>query len=752
MSNLASEVRVQEESAPVRRIDASAATILAVLGIAERGPIGTAVSCTSFTEWKKKFGGYTPNNLDVVAAIQGYFDNGGVNLVFGRVVHCSDATDPTTKTSAAGTSTALTASASPTPGQQTSAVQPYNMEPGQTLVTSMDGAGDQTFTFAATAAQRTAGNNATYALADGDTLIVAIDGGAAETKTFSASEFVSIAAATAAEVIASLNAFFASKTMGALATLSGSAVRITSNRRGTGSSVNVSGGTANAGGKLNYTTGATAGTGDVANIDAVTATEVAAKLSGLTGGSAAVVSGAVQITSATTGGSSSTQVKNTSTATAIGFDNAVHAGSAGTPTNTLRIDGKTDGAYTDDVTVQIAAATSGDASEFNLYVLVAGVVRERFFNLSMDDTLTNFVETVVNHSLTGSDLIAATDLDAFSASASGTAQRPANGTYGPLAGGDDGLTSLADVDYIGGESTGGDTGFRLFDASDVDIVIIPGRATSAVQNALVTYCEVTRSGLCVGICDPPKSYTAEQILEYVTVTASLFELSDKIAIYWPNVLVANPDQSLYGTDPTVVVAPSGHLAGLYARTDARKVGGAFEQPAGTEFGLLRNVLGLEMADVRKKAKRDLIFPKCINPISQENGTPIFVDGARTLKPSSAWPSVGQRRGVILVEKKLIPGLAFMRHRNIRPRLYAEGERSVTVFMLELVRNECLKSNVPDDAFYIDFGAALNPASVQFQHEVFARLGLATSEPAEFITILVTPDTRALDAELAALAA
>jgi hypothetical protein len=108
--------------------------------------------------------------------------------------------------------------------------------------------------------------------------------------------------------------------------------------------------------------------------------------------------------------------------------------------------------------------------------------------------------------------------------------------------------------------------------------------------------------------------------------------------------------------------------------------------------------------------------------------------------------------VIEVERRLIPGLAFMRHRNIKERLYNEGKKTVLLFLGELTRNEALKYTDPRKAFSVDFGKGLNPASVQAQQQVRARIGLATSESAEQVILLVGPDTRALDEELAALSA
>lgn len=757
MSGLASEVQIVEEQPQIRRIAAEAILRAAGAGITEYGPIGESRGpFASPAEWQKIYGGYTANTLDAMASVVGFFDNGGTQLFWTRIVHTTVVGDPTTKTSAKGTLNLLTASGAPTQGLIQSNVQPFDLEPGDTLDIKIDGGGTQSFTFAATAAQRTTANNQPYTLANGQTFKIAIDGGSTFTKTFATGEFANIAAATAQEVVNALNAFFSSNSINAIASVSGSAVKVQSNRRGTGSIVNIDATSTSVGASplLQFTTGAIAGTGDASNIDAVTAAEVVTKLAALTGSVASVVGGnKVQIASNTTGTSSSVQVLASSTADdKIGFNNAINAGSSGTPTNTVRVDAKWDGAYAASLRVLVQDATDGDASHFNLLVEFKGVVQERWLNLSMFDTDLTYIEKLLNDPDTGSSLITVTDLDAGSAGGSAASQRPANITSAFLAGGSDGLASLADTDYTGGETVNGVTGFRCFDDKEIDVLFVPGRATSAVHNGMITYCEITRSGLVFSILDPPANQTAAQMVTYVTTTASLFNLSEYGAIYWPRVKVANPSTALYGSDNTVVVPPSGHIAGIYARNDARKIGGTFEQPAGVDFGVPKNVLGLEMAEVKKKSKRELVFPKNINPISQEDGTPIFLDGARILKLTGSFPSVGQRRGVISVEKALIPGLAFMRHRNIKPKLYKEGKRAVTVFLLELTRNDAFKSTIPKDAFFIDFGPGLNPPSVQIQRKVVARLGLATSEPAEFIVLLVGPDTRALDEELAALAA
>lgn len=741
---LASEVSVEEEAPAVRQVPALATAIVGAGGVTLKGPTDQQVSVGSYDEWEGVFGGHIASSSSSLF-VKSFFENGGVELHWFRVVHHADSTDPTTKTSAAATLMLLTASLAASHGLVVgSNTGPWALTPGDTIIVSVDGGGNLTATFTAVAAAVTSGSAATYALANNDTLLVKVDAqSVAQTVTFLTSQFVSIGAATAAEVAAVINATI----VGGKATVSANHVVITSDKLGTGSHIQVTGGTGN-GGKLAFSTAQVDGTGNVASIASVTYTEAAAVIGGaITGSTISNVGGAVQIASNTTGPSSSIQVIASSTADdEFGFDNATHTGSTGAAANTLRADGKYDGTYANNIIVLIQAATSGDAAYFNLLVQYNGTVIERFPNLSMTDTDPRYVETIVNADGTGSKWIKVTDQDVGLTAPN---DRPANGTFGVMTGGNDGLASLADVDFVGGTGANGSVGLRCLDeVQTLTLVAMPARATATVHNGMIQYCEVTRDGLCFAILDPPTGQSADMIVSYVRDTAAIQNLSERCAIYWPNILVANPSPAIFGNATTLVAPPSGAIAGLYTRTDAKTPAGVFVHPAGTENGVLFNVLGLEMPEVKKIAKRKIVFPQLINPISTEGG-PIFVDGARCLKSTGSWPTVGERRGIIFLEASLKLGLAFMRHRNINDRLYNEGKSTVRAFMILQTKNEAFASTKPSEAFSIDFGKGLNPPSVQFAHRVYARLSVATSKPAEFVVLKVTPDTTALDAELAA---
>ncbi len=745
---LASKVVLQEEEPRIRNIQGVATAVTSVVGITERGPVGVSTLSTSFEEWSKIFGGFIAD-ADLAIAVQGFYDNGGTQLYTVRTVHYTDINTPATKTSAKATINLLTGATAPSAGTVLgSNAAPFDLEPGDTLEIDIDGGGAATATFDAAAGFSTAANGETYALVDGQTLLVDVDGGSTQTVTFDTAEFVSIGAATAQEVVNVLNAELTGCSAAVIA--GPNRPEITSDTRGTGSTVAVVGGTAAA--AFGFVD--TAGTGDVVNIDAVTAAEIETVVEAdVANCDVTIESGQIRLTSTlSTGPSSSVQVGASSTADdELGFDNATHSGSSGAAVNTLQVDGKWDGDYANDIRLVIADATSGEADRFNLEVEDNGVTIERYPNLTMDDTLDDYVETVVNDPSTGSNLVAMTDLDAGGAGASASVQRPTNGTFGPMAGGDSGLTGLADTDFIG--TAAGGTGLRAFDQTlGIRILCVPERATAAVQNAMITYAEVTRSMEMFCVLDPPEGLSATGIITYVQSTANLKQLSEFGAIYWPRIKVLNPSTAVFGSDEQVVVPPSLHIAGMYARTDGARPSGVFTPPAGEETGILRGALGLETDEVLDEGKRDLVFPELINPITTFPGAPIHCDGARTLKSNGNFPTIGERRGVIFVEQSIKDFLRVFKHKNNTETLRNTIGRSITAFLIIQTRNEAFQSLNPAQAFFVDVSAALNPPSVVFARQLVIRIGLATNKPAEFIILRVSQDTRALEEELAALAA
>ncbi len=457
----------------------------------------------------------------------------------------------------------------------------------------------------------------------------------------------------------------------------------------------------------------------------------------LNGGSACVISRVVHCTDV------SDPTSKTSAAAAVTLQNAA-------PADTLKVDGKTDGTYANALTIKIEAATSAEAARFNLLVLKSGIVLERWPNLTMDDADERYVETIVNDASNGSIDVKVTDLDATGNAAT---QRPANGTSSAMTGGSDGLASLADTDFLGSTGPNGRTGMRAFDTwDDVALLIIPGRATAAVHNGMVAYCDVTRNKSIFPIFGPPAGASASGMVTYVESTASLLNLSEFGAIYWPRLEVLNPNKTVFGAAPRIVVCPTGYVAGVYARTDSAREGGVYDPPAGIEKGIVYGVLGFETDETLDEAKRDLVYPKRINPITSGRGQPRFIDGTRTLKGNGNFPSVSERRGVIFIQQSIKLGIQFARHKNNDESLRAEVSRTVESFLTVQMNLRAFRSKDPKTAFFSDFdvpGKTLNAPAVVFANKLVGRIGLATQKPADFVIVSFSQDTRALTEAAAA---
>jgi hypothetical protein len=747
---LSSKVVILEEEPSIPNITALPSAVLLALGITERGPIADRTLLTSFQEYSDIFGGFTATS-EVAIAMHGFFYNGGSFAWVSRTCHFTDLTDPSTYIATKGTKTLQNSgtAASPAVVGPGTDVAPFSMDPGDHIDIDV-GSGPVVATFAAAPADIT--DTATYPigpLTGGETMGVTIagaNGGNEQTVTAAGGETTAV----------DIAALCAAQLAGCKAEVVGGQVKLTTDRQGTGASIQVTtGGTLNA--ILAFPTAADTGTGDVFDIDPVTKAEAQAKIEGevgLAGNVLVTYNGSDQmiITTVATGASAEIQVEVASTVN-FGLDNTPHNGADATPEDTLRFDGKTPGAYTGNITIAVENASNGEAEFFNLKFLVSGVVKETFPNVTMDQTnTTDYVETRVNHATQGSNLLAATDLLlAYSA----LLKRPANQTTSAMTGGDDGLTGLADSDYIGNEA--GPTGLFCFDrVSTGRILIVPGVYTPAVHLAMIDYAENHRNGTMFCILDCPPQQTAVQVIDYVD-TNGLLELSEYAAIYWPWIKVVNPSPAVFGTDDYIAVAPSGWIAGKYASND-QKIGGIYESPAGVGggFGVIRGMVGVEddpggseTHEVLDEKKRDLVYPKRINPISKDENQPWAIDGGRTLKSTSNFPNVGERRGVIFIETSIQAGLLILKHRFNNKENRRKAERIITAFLVREMNKDAFRSRNPATAFFVDASDKLNPLANEFAGIMTIRVGLATNKPAEFIVVLVTQDTRAFTEALAA---
>ena len=247
-----------------------------------------------------------------------------------------------------GSQISLTTAASS--GLATSGPQPFALAANQTLKVSVDGGGDQTFTFLATAGTTDSGAS-TYNLVSGDDLQLSVNDGNPQSFSFvgtrgyyqgSAGTFASLDTTTlsfkrnggGAQTVtfdvtcldaATTAAYITANATGVTTLVINGQIRILSTTYGTGSTIEITAANAAAGfPSLGLGVG---GTGDAVNLAAITNAEVAAKMTATIVGATAVVStSVVRVTSTRLGTSSKIQFTGGTARTKLGFDNTVHSG------------------------------------------------------------------------------------------------------------------------------------------------------------------------------------------------------------------------------------------------------------------------------------------------------------------------------------------------------------------------------------------------------------------------------------------
>jgi len=418
---------------------------------------------------------------------------------------------------------------------------------------------------------------------------------------------------------------------------------------------------------------------------------------------------------------------------------------AAVPNPTIQIDAISPGLWGDDLRITIEDPSNQVDGDFTLIVKNSeGALLESWVNLSMDVTSDQYFLKLINAEIVGSQYVVTTDLASPEPPPD---NRPLNIVDAPLLGGLDGLIGLVDVDFIGDVVS--QTGLFALDRQEfVTLLSIPGRSSSGVQNAIVTYAEDRES--IFAILDPPTNTTAVGMLTYINTTTSLNGLTERAAIYWPRIKIVNPNTNLYGTDERIVIPPSGHIAGVFARTDNFTIGGIYIPPAGVERGIIFGAAELEVEEVKDEVKRDLVYPNRINPITTLNGVPIHIDGTHTLKANGNFPSVSERRGVIFIEQTIKAALQFVRHSNNDARLRQTVARTVTAFLIDQMNVGAFRTRDPATAFFVDFGEGINTIQVQRAGQLKGRIGLATQTPIDWVILSFSRDTRA-EEELLALA-
>jgi uncharacterized protein len=309
------------------------------------------------------------------------------------------------------------------------------------------------------------------------------------------------------------------------------------------------------------------------------------------------------------------------------------------------------------------------------------------------------------------------------------AVRPALTTALKLAGGNDGALALTATDYEGDARER--TGLHALDKVDVNIVAIPGKNEVSYIAIGIAYCD--NRGDCFFLADGPGG--ADRQIEVKPDDAKQFvealpSRSKNSAMFYPWIQV--PDPVGVGRNPTRFVPPSGHVAGIFARTDITR--GVWKAPAGIEASVPEAV-GLQYQVI--DAEQDLLNPVSLNCLRQFPNVGIVSWGTRTLSSDPEWRYVPVRRMGLFLKESLRRGLKWAVFEPNDEELWGRIQINIKAFMMTLFRQGAFQGATPDEAFVVICDRSTNPQENVDAGIVTARVAFAPLKPAEFVVIEIS---------------
>jgi phage tail sheath protein FI len=196
--------------------------------------------------------------------------------------------------------------------------------------------------------------------------------------------------------------------------------------------------------------------------------------------------------------------------------------------------------------------------------------------------------------------------------------------------------------------------------------------------------------------------------------------------YFPNIVIRDP---LSGE---LTVAPvSGHIAGIWARTDATR--GVHKAPANEPvrgaLNLTYNLTAEEQAELNQNGVN------CIRFFSREG---ILVWGARTLAPaSSEWRYLSVRRLFNMIEESIEQSTRWIVFEPNDRTLWKSIRRDVGAFLTRIWRDGALMGRTPEEAFFVLCDEETNPMEIIDAGQVVTIIGIAPVKPAEFIIFRIS---------------
>jgi hypothetical protein len=370
-----------------------------------------------------------------------------------------------------------------------------------------------------------------------------------------------------------------------------------------------------------------------------------------------------------------------------------------------------------------AGPTFVEVIEFDLFCALRDR-RESFRALQLSPLSRMYAPRVVN---ADSQLIEITDLGSRSPLPNNL---PVSGPPTRLDGGRDGIEALT-IDDLIGYDTGPEerAGLQALGAvEEVAILSVPDAMLSylrpgpqaaidvqRVQDAMTDLCERTQDRFA--ILDGPPTRDIVELRKWRARVSTSYA-----ALYYPWVVYDYAGNSL-------LVPPSGHVAGVYAR--AEKEHGVHKAPANE---LLRGVSAVAI-DLRED-DLGLLNHDSINAIRVLPGRGVRIWSARTLSDDPNWRYVNVRRLFIMLRRALEIGTQWAVFESNDPRTWEALSRQIGTFLEQLWGRGAFAGRTAGDSFYVVCDGTINTPERVDVGQLTMEIGIAPTLPAEYLILHV----------------
>ena len=258
-----------------------------------------------------------------------------------------------------------------------------------------------------------------------------------------------------------------------------------------------------------------------------------------------------------------------------------------------------------------------------------------------------------------------------------------------------------------------------------NLMVLPPDATvpmSGIYPDASVFCQQRRAFL---LMDPPPTWTDAQSGATGVTLLRTGLVKDYSGLFFPRLIVSNDGKQ-------VPLGPSGAAAGLFARIDGTR--GVWKAPAGTEADV-RGIVGLEQRFSDRE--NGWLNPRAVNTIRVfPNG--IVLWGSRTMDGDddfgSEYKYIPIRRLALYIEESLYRGLKWVVFEPNDEPLWSQIRLNVGAFMHQLFRQGAFQGGTPHDAYFVKCDGETTTQNDRNLGIVNIIVGFAPLKPAEFVIL------------------